>query len=472
VSDDESRVVVVGAGPAGMAAAIAAADAGCAVTVLDAGMRPGGQYYRQPPPSFGQPLPKLIRQLVSHPGITVRSGTTVVAAQPRDGGGAVLHVLRDDESVALEEAPALVLATGAYDRPLPFPGWTLPGVFTAGGAQAMVKGQHVLPGKRVAIAGTGPFLLPVASALAIAGADVVGIFEANHPGGWARHLGAALANPTKVAEACRYAGVLGGRRIPFRYRHAVIAAHGTDRLQAVTVARLNPDWTPIPRSKRRYDVDALCIGFGFVPSVELAEGLGCKLDVDAHGAPVVATTDVVRTSVSGIFAAGEASGVGGAVLATLEGRLAGIAAAGGRSDRNRVAERRLRSRWARARAFADALDDVYALRAGWRGWLDGDTVVCRCEEVSASDIGAALDDGMAADLRSVKLHTRAGMGMCQGRMCAASLAAIIEGTTGASPDPTTFVRRPFVVPVPLSSLASLAPRSTNPDSGLSDGPAQ
>jgi len=100
---NESRVVVVGAGPAGMAAAIAAADAGCAVTVLDAGTRPGGQYYRQPPPSFGQPLPKLIRQLVSHPRITVQSGTTVVAAQPRDGGGAVLHVLRDDESVALHD---------------------------------------------------------------------------------------------------------------------------------------------------------------------------------------------------------------------------------------------------------------------------------------------------------------------------------------------------------------------------------
>lgn len=453
-------VLVVGAGPAGMAAALEAAEAGCQVTVLDSAPAPGGQYHRQPPASFHQSPPPVVRRVLDHPSIRLEHETTVWGAEPLSPSGARLHALRSDDAPAGWSAPAVVLATGAHDRPLPFPGWTLPGVFTAGGAQALAKGQHVLPGRRVAVAGTGPFLLPVAAQLARSGATVVGVFEASSGLGWGRRLPAVLRRSGKVAEAARYARVLARHRVPLRQRHAVVRAHGDHAVEAVTVARLRPDWTPVAGSERRYEVDAVCIGFGFVPAVELAAALGCALGVDPHGASVVSVTDTVRTSVAGVYAAGEATGIGGVDVAAAEGVVAGITAAEqlGRAVDQRRLGRALRSLRASA-PFTAALDAVYAVRPGWQRWLDDDTLVCRCEEVTAGRVRGALGEQVAADLRSVKLHTRAGMGMCQGRMCGHAVAGLVTTATGEPPDPAAFAHRPLGVPVPLSTLAELAPEA-------------
>src|SRR5690242_15748473 len=176
-----------------MAAALAAAEVGCPVTVLDSGARPGGQYHRA---AYDGPLSPPAAQLSGHSGITVRSGTTVWAASYRR-----LFLRTGDGPAEVLAARAVILATGAYDRPLPFPGWDLPGVFTVGGLQALWKGQRVRAGQRVALSGTGPFLLPVAAALAEAGVEVVGVYEANQPAAWARRVGAVGTAPGKVGEA-------------------------------------------------------------------------------------------------------------------------------------------------------------------------------------------------------------------------------------------------------------------------------
>ncbi len=163
-------------------------------------------------------------------------------------------------------ADAVLIATGAYDRQVPFPGWELPGVFAAGGAQALLKGHKVLPGKRIVVAGTGPFLLPVAAGLASAGARVVGVFEANDP---IRFPGLVARHPGKVVEALGYLAVLARHRIPLRTRHRVLAAHGDDELSAVTVARVDRSWRPVPGTARRLSCDTLAVGHGFTPQVEL-----------------------------------------------------------------------------------------------------------------------------------------------------------------------------------------------------------
>jgi NADPH-dependent 2,4-dienoyl-CoA reductase/sulfur reductase-like enzyme len=405
-------VVVVGGGPAGMAAADAAVQAGAEVVLVDAEPVLGGQYHR----GSAQSVDPRVRHL---------SDSTVWATE-----GLRLHI----RPGRVLDADAVVLATGAHDRVVPFPGWDLPGVYTAGAAQALAKGQGVAVGRRVVVSGTGPFLLPVAESLVRVGSQVLEVLEANGVGRWARHPRAA--NARKLAELARYATVLARHRIPLRTRTAVVAAHGEDRVTEVTVARLRPDWSVREGTRRRVAVDAVCVSHGFTPRLELAVGFGCRLvdgfvEVDGTGA----------TSVPGVYAAGEITGIGGADLAAAEGAAAGAAAAG------------VPVRTRRGSRFAAALADVHPVPSGRHGWLTPDTLVCRCEEVTLRDLDAAIALG-AADARTLKLTSRFGLGRCQGRMCGREVADLAAARLGHPlPGVDTLQRRPLAVPLRLAELA-------------------
>lgn len=227
-----------------------------------------------------------------------------------------------------------------------------------------------------------------------------------------------------------------------RTRHAVVEALGTDRVEAVVVARLDRDWRPVPGTERRIRCDALAVGHGLVPQLELATGLGCATVPAADGTVALGLDGSQRTSVPGIWSAGETGGIGGAGLALAEGELAAYSVAG------RPAPAALVRRRARLRAFADAMGAAHRPGGGWTGWLPDDTDVCRCEEVPAGRIREAVSDLGARDARTVKLLTRAGMGWCQGRMCGAAVTALAGGEAAAD-------RRPLSCPVPLRQLAAL-----------------
>ncbi|MBV9821004.1 MAG: FAD-dependent oxidoreductase, partial [Actinobacteria bacterium] len=355
-------------------------------------------------------------------------------------------------------AGVLVLAAGAYDRQVPFPGWDLPGVLTVGGAQALLKGSDVPVGPRVLIAGTGPFLLPVATSLAARGSEVVGVHEANRPGRWLRQLPVALSQPAKLAEATGYAVSLARHRIPLHTRSVVLAAHGRDRVEAVTVARLDDAGRVRPDTRRRHPVDVLAVGYGFSTQSELAVQAGCALQPTADGTLAVTTDGWQRTSNPRVFAAGEVTGVGGAQLAVAEGIVAGTAA--GRAatgsapttgSSSATAPRAARTR-DRLRRFADALHTVYPVPPFWLPNLEPATVVCRCEEVTVAEIDAAVEAG-ARDARSVKLLSRSGMGWCQGRECGYATSCLVAARTGEPPDLASGVGRPVAAPVPLGLLA-------------------
>ncbi|MER6196542.1 NAD(P)/FAD-dependent oxidoreductase [Streptomyces sp. NPDC001586] len=452
-------LAVVGAGPAGLAGAVTAAGLGLRVAVLDAGDRPGGQYYRHPAPGLGAARPEALHHgwaefarreaaLRAHESagrITYLPAHHVWAVVPDGGPGWTLHaVAGPEEAAAALHARAVLLATGSYERQLPFPGWTLPGVVGAGGAQAMLKSGLVLPGKRVVVAGSGPLLLAVAGSLAAAGARVPAVVEAAAYTAYAGHLPTLLRNPGKLAEAATHGSALLRRHIRLLTRHAVTEAHGTDRVEAVTVARLDRDWRPLPGTARRIPCDALAVGHGLVPQLELATGLGCATRPTADGAVALVLDAEQRTSVPGIWSAGETGGIGGAQLALLEGEIAAHAIAG------RPAPTALAGRRARLRGFAEAMGAAHRPGEGWTGWLRDDAVVCRCEEVPAGRIREAVADLGARDARTVKLLTRCGMGWCQGRMCGPAVAALAGGEAG--PD-----RRPLSCPVPLRHLAELPP---------------
>lgn len=450
-------VVVVGGGPGGLAAAAAAVRAGCTVALVDAAGDLGGQYWRHRPGRLdGAPDRTTFAVLAE----TARSGATHLAEHEvwtvgTDSHGFVVHAVSGSTERTISGA-AVVLATGAADRQLPFPGWELPGVFTAGGAQALHKGHGVSVGRRVVVAGTGPFLLPVAAGLAADGARIVGLFEANATSGWLSRLPAVARNPGRISEAAAYRVKLARSGARYRTGCAVVAAHGDTHLDAVTVARLDADWRVRPGTARTVRCDALAVGWGFTPRIELALGLGCSTRVDLDGAVVVDVGDDQATSVPGVYVAGEACGVGGAALAVAEGEIAGFAAAAALGHRATADPSRARRDRARLRAFAAAMHRVYPVRDGWRDWLKPQTLVCRCEEVPVRAVVEAVHELGATDARSVKLFSRTGMGWCQGQICGYATSRLAALESGHPAAEIGLAHRPLAVPVPLGLLARSA----------------
>ncbi|MGC4958220.1 NAD(P)/FAD-dependent oxidoreductase [Actinomadura citrea] len=458
------HVVVVGAGPAGLGAAAGALRAGARVTLLDAAEEPGGQYHRMPPAAFGATRPGRLHhgwrgfervrdRVLGHPRCAWWPESAVWSVDRTEQGPPHVHVLRGEADGAGRERhvlrpDALVLAPGAHDRVLPFPGWELPGVFTAGAAQALAKGERLVIGDPVLIAGSGPFLLPVAASLVEAGATVLGVLEANAAAtvarGWAARPWELAPQAGKAAELAGYAGLLARHRVPYRTGRAVIEARGDGRVEEAVTARLRHDWSVVPGTERTVAVDALCVTHGFSPQLELPVAAGCRL----RGGAFTDVDDDQRTSVPGVYAAGEITGIAGAPAARTEGLLAGWAAGGGDSgDRAAAALRRRRDR---ARAFAGRLAAAHPVGAAWPGWLRPDTIVCRCEETAYGTLLRAADGEAAGSARAVRLGTRAGLGPCQARVCGPTVAELLRDRAGGG-DPH---RRPVAQPIRLGELAN------------------
>ncbi|HEX8082173.1 MAG TPA: FAD-dependent oxidoreductase [Jatrophihabitans sp.] len=482
----QPSVAVIGAGPAGLAAAVHAAEQGGSTILIDSGARLGGQYWRHQKTGLDgsdglhhdiatyEDLRRRLTALVAAGRLTVHLEHQVWSLQADESECLIAAVDRRDPHRPAElcvRADAVVLAVGAYDRQVPFPGWDLPGVLTVGGAQALLKGSGVAVGPRVLVAGTGPFLLPVATALAAHGADVLGVHEANRAAGWFRQLPAAVAQPAKLREAGGYALGLARHRIPLRTGSVVVAAHGGDRLEAVTVARLDRAGKVRDHTRRRVAVDVLAVGYGFTTQSELPSQAGCALSVTADGTLAVTTDSTQQTSNPRVFAAGETTGVGGAQLAVAEGVVAGVCAARAASrsadpagpparpdgepdfpvESSRTVAMAIRTR-DRLRRFAAAMHAVYPVPRFWLDTLEPSTVVCRCEEVSVAEIDAAIDAG-ARDARTVKLLSRSGMGWCQGRECGYATSCLTASRTGQPLDLAGSANRPVAAPIPLGLLA-------------------
>ena len=451
--------MVVGAGPAGMAAALEAANAGLSVSLVDEDRRLGGQYYRGSDAVAGSGAPTWF---AAGPRLRVRLETAVVDAQ----SPTQLTTWSPEQGVGDLRCDGLVLATGAIDRPCPLPGWTTPGVLTAGGALTLAKSHFVPPGRRVVLSGSGPFLLPVAAAMLAAGASVT-VLEATPLLASVRGLPALLRDRSTLRQAAGYFLALGRDGCRIEYARGVTAIGGESRVKWAEISSLDGDWRPISGTSRRVEADAVVLGYGFVPRVDLASLVGCRLATDASSMTQhVAVDGHGRSSLQGVYAAGEAVGVAGSRIAQLEGRIAGLTAAldlgvlSPSSHARRVAQ--IRHRFVAPARSARWISDAFHPRAGLFERASMDTVICRCEEVTRADVErlATAATAGAPTARGIKLLTRAGMGLCQGRMCAPTLLAWASrsqrGLDRVQRDGApAWTPRPPIRPVPFTGLGAL-----------------
>jgi NADPH-dependent 2,4-dienoyl-CoA reductase/sulfur reductase-like enzyme len=457
-------LAVIGAGPAGLAAALTAAHAGMSVVLLDERPAAGGQYLggRLPPDSpAGRAGTTLLDQLPLSE-VDWRAGTLVWDLRP----DLTIGTLAGDV-VAWLQARAVIVAGGARELVLPFPGWTLPGVMTPGAAQLLVKRYDVLPGRRVLLAGSGPLLLPAAQALAHAGATVVGLLETAHPSHMLRGAPAAWGNWDRLLEGARYMRDLRRAGVAYQLGWTVLRASrasrgsqasGTGQVESAVIAPVDHAGVAVPSKARTIDVDTLCVGHGLIPNVELTQVAGCVHRHDGRAGGWVPELDErLGTSVPGLYAAGETAGVGGAGAALVEGRMAALAAAARlghlAEDQVRAEFEHLAAERRRLRRFGAMINTLYAPPAGLDGLATYDTPICRCEEVLAAELLTAIAQG-ARGLDELKTRTRLGQGPCQGRTCGPLAARLLGRQTGMPAAQIEGFRvRPPVKPVPLASLA-------------------
>jgi D-hydroxyproline dehydrogenase subunit alpha len=420
-------VLVIGGGPAGLAAATCAAECGVRVGIVDDNPSFGGQIWRSE--SGGQASSDQLS------GGQQKMDAAKWAQRLRISGAAALCGLRvvdqPEEGVLLAEGCGgfceleyenLVLATGARERFLPFPGWTLPNVMGAGGLQAMVKGGLPVRGKRVVVAGTGPLLLAVAAYLRKHGAEIPLICEQASWSSLARFSAALVRWPEKIIQGIQLKRDLAG--VPLAANSWVLAAHGESVVESAAVSRAGKVET--------ISCDYLACGFHLIPNVELPSLLGCAI---THGR--VQVDDFQQTTVPSVYCAGEPTSIGGVEQALVEGQIAGLAAAGQATEARAWFGKRKK-----ARRFAKLLDRTFCLRSELKSLPLSDTTVCRCEDVPYSRLH------QHTSWRAAKLQTRCGMGPCQGRVCGPATQFLFKW----NPDSV----RPPVFPARVETLAVLA----------------
>lgn len=414
-------VAVLGAGPAGLTAAVHAAEAGASVLLLDENPRPGGQIWRCDHATGAPPPAHDMHRRAHDAGVSTLVGARVVHAGPPTR----LFALDADDRVHDIRAEDVVLATGARELLLPFPGWTLPGVMGAGGLQALAKNGLDVRDRRIVVAGSGPLLLAVAAALRERGGRILAIVE-QAPRRRVLGLGPRLlAHPSKLARGLKLTHALRGvRRL---YSSWIVSADGSSD-DGESLASID---VHTPGGSESIPCDLVAYGCGLVPQTEVAQSLGCRLESGAIG-----VDQDQRTSVDHVFAAGEVCGVAGLDAALVEGAIAGLAAAG-----RTAAASGLRRRRDRERRFARTFLAAWTLDDRLRALPTDDTIVCRCEDVP---FGAVR---FHTDPRDAKLRTRCGMGPCQGRMCGPALRWILGWRLDT-------VRPPYS-PVPLEALATI-----------------
>lgn len=440
-ADLERSVIIAGAGPAGLSAAVQLAKAGVHSTVIDEHPRIGGVVYRGPLRSGARAThledkwrirgEQLQAEFERYAGfIDVRLNTQILG--PLHGHERLL-LLENHQTAYTVDAQRVIVCTGCLEWMAPFPGWTLPGVMTVGGAQLQLKSGLVRPGARAVLVGTGPLLLVAARQLHMAGVEVLGVFEAGRRIDLVKHVFSLLQNSPLLREGLEYIDDLRKAHIPLRHGWGLVEARGGAGLQEVVVAPYDHDWRPMLDKAVVLQADLLAVEHGLVARTQLTALLGAE-HTHCQSIGLAPVTDAWgRTSRAGLYVAGDAARVYGWQAAVEAGRLAALACLVDEGHLSvEAAEREaqgVRKRLQPFVAFRDAFDNFSRIRPGLLELARQDTVVCRCEDVTRGQIDRAIASG-ARDVTTIKMTTRAGMGDCQGKTCSGYLYARLGAELG------------------------------------------
>lgn len=450
-------VAIVGAGPAGLAAASVLRGYGLNIVLIDEQPRAGGQILRQPPASFSvqnwltaklyERVKALLGSMDECADVSWRLGATVLGIESTSpwrgadgrGPGHALWLQRDGACESLS-CDAVLVAAGCYERPLPFPGWTLPGVMGAGAIQAFIKSQQLVPGERFLFAGHHPLQLVVADQLLAAGGTVAGVVFTQPKRDSLRMLRTPIVIARyrrQLTETARILLRLRQRGVPVLFRSSIVRAVGEHRVEGAVIARLSPGGQVGSHDTRRIDCDRIGTCHGFLVSSELARQAGAGVQWREHaGGWTIEHDRWFESSVPNLFVAGEITGMAGADAAIEKGRIAGVGILRALDRIDPGAAERLalpaRRQLKRHDAFAATLNRMSAPPPGlFEETVTPETQLCRCESIPFGEVRRMLDENphvTTAD--AAKLLSRAGMGVCQGRFCGHHVARVLVHERG------------------------------------------
>lgn len=458
----DPELVVIGAGPAGIGAAISAGTQGVDTLIVDEASCAGGQVYRALPSSFktrdgaglgpDHTIGDTLRDELKASPVRTAFATRIwsVTSEFR------IDAIAEDGSKCWRPK-SIVAATGTYERVIPFPGWTCPGVIGLGAATILLKSQQILPGNATVVAGVGPLVAAVAAGVVKGGGKVAAMIDLAGPADWLSAVPAMVSRPDLLFRGLGWLRVIRASGVPILFRHAVIEVKGEEGIREVVVGPVDATGRRRPEAKiRTFKADTLAIGHGLIPSTEITQLLHADHEFQIKRGGLVPVRDSdFRSSVEGLYVAGDGGGIFGAAAALLQGRIAGLTAARdlGKFDvlKYRRATAKLRKDLGRAEKFGGAMARMMALQPDILESVTPETVVCRCEDVTRAQIEDAIGQG-AVDVNQLKSWTRCGMGSCQGRMCGQTAATLAAARLGNHEAAGQWTRRTPLRPAVIGQL--------------------
>ncbi len=460
------NVVIVGSGLAGLTAANILSDSNLSILLIDENIHIGGQLLRKVPEKLGEYSayrPDRVKKVglkfiesLQKKRIKIINKAIVIGIYP----GNKILVEVDEKEVMSVHYDVILFATGARERFIPFKGWTLPGVYSTGLVQVLMKSSGVLAAGEILIGGAGLFLLAVAYEVLKNKGRVTAVLEQTPMLSKIKLLSQFFHQFSKFTEGAKFLSRIYFSQVPVKYRTKILEARGRQALEEVVTARLDQEGEVIPGSEKIYRTQALAVGYGFIANIELPQLAGCELEFsEAKGGWVVKVGHSLETSVKNIFAAGEVTGIGGGLKSIDEGRIATLSIL---NRFEKIGEVEYFSRLkplARQRKhhlkFAEYFNLLYNVPDHGLLTIPDDTIVCRCEDVKMGDIKKAVKNGYNTPV-SLKVAVRTGMGNCQGRICGANIYSIISALTNESPEEVgRFTVRPPIKPVTIGALSEL-----------------
>lgn len=458
------NVVIVGSGFSGLAAASILAEQNLSVLMVDENLHIGGQLLRKIPTGLGDNpnyQPDYVKKIgfafvdnVQQKKITIKNRTNVIGIYP----GNRLMLESERKEILDITGEVILFATGARERFLPFKGWTLPGVYSTGMLQVLMKSSGILPAKSILIGGTGLFLFAAAYEFLKNKGQVLAVLEQSGMLDKTQMVPQLFHQLPKITEGARYMSKLFFSGVPVKYRRKIVEARGTNTLEEVVVGKADKNGCLVPGSEKTYKTNALAVGYGFVPNIEAPQLAGCELIYKKDlGGWIVKVNDNLETSVPNIFAAGEITGVGGAFKSIDEGKIAALSILKKFEKINTTDYTQQMVNWTKKRAhhlgFAHYFNGLYGISPEAILDIPDETIVCRCEDITMKEVKEGIAAGYNTP-KALKSGMRVTMGNCQGRTCGPIVYDILSAVTHQDAEVNgLFNVRPPLKPVSIEALS-------------------